>query len=319
MEEKILILSNITKEISQKCFDSSLTPDKTKKFPNMFIEDIIDYLIVTISDYQERGLLSNSDENTYFEKIAELNIYNYDSISKIHDRLAWLKEMNLTRTPIGLKESHILILKIFDEINCIMNTFAIDYYHTGGILAYLLTGHKLERYHHDLDIFVNEVDIPKLEYATRNSNFRYEMFLGKKADNTRRRVVKLHYKSVDIPISIFIFERLDNGAVIVNDYFFDKNNNLFTVQDYNSPHCVELSFSDKWHIHNNIPYKAITIEALYNCKKGSRPKDLYDAKIMEPFVDRKIEMEIAREIISNSEAFEVKDEKIKKSMTRLLK
>lgn len=315
MEDKIFILKQMTKEINEKRCSKGLFDDRVEDLDFKFITDFVDYILILISEAD----LNICDKESYLTRITDLKICNYDSVFKLDNRLDWLKKMNLTHLGIGLRESHDLILQIFDEINLILNAFNIDYYHTSGILTYLLTGQDLVRYHHDLDIFVNESDLARLFGAISNSNFRYEIFLGERSTDTRRRVIKLYYKGFNIPISIFAFERLSDGAVVVNDYFFDTNNNLFATQDYNSPRCTMLSFSQVCYMHNNIPYHSITLEALYSCKEvRMKEKDLYDLEVMKKFVDFERLREISLEMTSITAPFRVVDDSIQKSMIKLL-
>ena len=74
--------------------------------------------------------------------------------------------------------------------------------------------------------------------------------------------------------------------------------NFKTDQDYNSSKCVDLSFSKNVFIHNNIPYKAITIEALYNCKKGRGVKHQFDCSILNDYIDFLLEHQIDLERVS---------------------
>ena len=54
-----------------------------------------------------------------------------------------------------------------------LNENNIRYYYTSGILAYLLADKNLERYHHDLDIFINMNDLEMLEHICNNYNFSF--------------------------------------------------------------------------------------------------------------------------------------------------
>lgn len=282
-------------------------------------EDILDYLIILVDDNFRDGILKEKDKEEIFDILSNEKVAGYDSIYSLNKRIEWLRTMELDYLTIGLKESHKQIMNIFDNLNLLLNKADIDYYHTSGILVYLLTNNPLERYHHDLDIFVNEKDISKLETALNGTDFAYDMFLGKRTEDTKRRTLKLKYNKSDIVVSVFIFEKLLDGSVIINDYYYDSNNNLFATQDYNSPRCVQLSFSDEIYEHNGIPYKSITKEALYNCKKNRGIKHQYDCNILKPHIDLKLENEIDIEMKSNLEAFPITDEAIKKQMKKLLK
>lgn len=304
-------------------FDDSVIEEckEKKKFltdiTKLPIEDIIDFFIIKADKKLQNGSLSFVSYINIMLLISKMNILNYDTIESLKERLKWLKNMGLDDVNINLKKSHKEILDTFDNLNIVLNKAKIDYYHTSGMLSYLLTDNSLMRYHHDLDIFINDNDIDKLQETIKDTNFKYYIYLGKRTENTNRKTVKIVDKKNNIIISVFLFERQPNNAIIINDYYLDENSDLFATQDYNSPRCVELSLSDKYFQHNNIPFKSITIEALYNCKKGKGLKHQFDCKILEPFVDFEKEKEIDAEIRPLSKPFKVNDNSIKKMLLEL--
>ena len=324
----VVVIKNFVNEIEfilSKIYDCNIKENleqKTKtiiKLSSMEVSDAMDYLIILVNDKLSSNEISADVALEVFCILANFQIIGYDSLDNISNRLKWLKDMELMHLDVGLCESHKQILDTFDNLNKILNSVNIDYYHTSGILVYLLTGHPLERYHHDLDVFVNENDLEKLKSSLIGTEFEYKLFLSKRTEDTKRRTLKLESKTNQIVISVFIFNRLENGAVVVNDYYFDAENNLFKTQDYNSPRCVQLSFSDEFHFHNGIPYKAITVEALYNCKKGRGLKHLYDCNILRPYINLEKEKELDSEIVELDEPSLITDEKIKKAMMKLLR
>ena len=70
-------------------------------------------------------------------------------------RLNWLKSMNMMDLQMSLSDNHRLVIEAFDKFNQIIGT-KFDAYYTGGLMGYLATNHPLERYHSDLDLFINE-------------------------------------------------------------------------------------------------------------------------------------------------------------------
>lgn len=306
-------------------FDETVIEERMekKKFltnvAELSIEDIIDFLIIKSDKKLQNGSLSFVSYNNIMLLISKMNILNYDTIKSLKERLKWLKNMGLDDISINLKKSHEEILDTFDNLNIFLNKAKIDYYHTSGMLSYLLTDNPLMRYHHDLDIFINDNDIDKLQETIKDTNFKYYIYLGKRTEDTNRKTVKIVDKKNNIIISVFIFERQLDNAIIINDYYLDENGDLFATQDYNSPRCVELSLSDKYFQHNNIPFKSITIEALYNCKKGRGLKHQFDCKILEPFIDIEKEKELDAEIRPLSKPFKVTDDSIKKLLLELPK
>lgn len=245
------------------------------------IEDIIDYFLIKLDC---SGIPRNSDSfNQFLNDISSLNNNLLDS-QDLLSRLNWLEQMELNDTNISLKANHTLVMNIFDAFNKFMDECNIEHYYTSGILSYILINKELERYHHDLDVFVNEKDLIKLEQECCKYGFVFKRIFGDRNDGTKRRILKVYYKNYDLPITIFMYVRNRDNSIVQNDYFYD-NGELYVDHIYNSSDCVSLSFDESIHYHNGIPYKAITIEALYNCKNKARKKDIYDCMIMKPYVD----------------------------------
>ena len=114
-----------------------------------------------------------------------------------------------------LRLNHNLILELFDKFNMLLSDNNIDHYYTSGILPYVLTGHSLVRYHHDLDVFINMDDLERLENICEDYNFIFRRQLGARDDGTERRTLKTYYKGLDIPITLFMFVREKDGSSFV--------------------------------------------------------------------------------------------------------
>lgn len=213
------------------------------------------------------------------------NKYNI-SIENMFSRYTWLKMLDIDPNIIHLQENHMQIYKVFDEYSKMLNENNIEYYYTSGILSYLLVDRELERYHHDLDVFVNMRDLSKLEQICSKYNFSFERKFGDREDGTKRVMIKMYYKDlIDIPITVFMYVRNNDNSIIQKDYFVDKNENYSVEYIYNSPSITELSFSNQPYFHNNIKYYSITPEALFLCKSNNRIKDMYDCEVFMHIID----------------------------------
>ena len=246
---------------------------------NISKKDRLDILIYNICN-------DNCNEQCKIEKLKLIsNEYNV-SIDKLHKRYEWLNNMGIDPNQVHLEENHYLIYKIFDEYNKMLNENNIEYYYTSGILAYLLVNRELERYHHDLDVFINMNDLEKLEQVCNKYNFSFERKMGIREDGTKRVMLKMYYSDqIDIPITVFMYIRRKDNSIIQKDYFIDENDHNYVEYIYNSPSISELSFSNYPNFHNKIKYYAITPEALFLCKVGNRPKDIYDCTVFKHIVN----------------------------------
>lgn len=247
----------------------------------MNTKDIVDVMLYNICS-------NNNYDDEIKSKKMELLASKYTvNVDYLFKRYEWLKIMGINPNIIHLDENHQLIYKIFDKYNEMLNDNKIEYYYTSGILSYLLVDKELERYHHDLDIFINMKDLEKLENNCKKYNFSFERKIGIRDDNTKRVMLKMYYDDyVDFPITVFMYVRDNDNSVIQKDYFIDETENRYVEYIYNSPAITKLSFSDIPNYHNNIKYYSITLEALYLCKAGNRLKDIYDCNIFKNAVNK---------------------------------
>ena len=235
-------------------------------------------------------------EKEKFYDFIKSNQLDYHDLEK---RYLWLKKMNIDPNIIHLNKNHQSIYEIFDKCNVMFNENNIEYYYTSGILSYILINKELQRYHHDLDIFVNMDDLEKLEQVCGNYGFMFKRQLGDRNDGTKRVMLKMYYENaLEIPITLFMYVRKDDNTIEQNDYFIDDGK-FYIEKIYNSPLVVNLSFSDEPKYHNNIKYFAITLEALYLSKIGNRPKDIYDCSQFEKCLDISKLEKLKNEILNN--------------------
>lgn len=247
-------------------------------------------MIISEKDRLDILIYNTCDDNcTEQDKMDKLKLIANDyniSVDNLIKRYEWLKNMEINPNQFHLEENHHLIYKIFDEYNKMLNENNIEYYYTSGILAYLLVGRELERYHHDLDVFVNMKDLEKLEHVCNNYNFSFERKIGIREDENKRIMLKMYYSDIiDIPVTVFMYIKEKDNSIIQKDYFIGENNQNYVEYIYNSPSISELSFSTSPNFHNKIKYYAITPEALFLCKSGNRQKDIYDCGIFSHIVN----------------------------------
>ena len=231
--------------------------------------------------------INMSDENRCTDRLELIAKHYKVNVDYLHDRYLWLMNMGIDPNYYHLDENHALIYRIFDEYNKMLNENNIEYYYTSGILAYLLVDRDLERYHHDLDIFINMEHLEKLERICDDYNFLFERKIGERGDGTKRVMLKMYYKDIiDIPITVFMYVKEKDGSITQKDYFVNENNRKLVEYIHNSPLISKLSFSEIPKNHNGIKYYSITPEALFLCKTENRPKDVYDCTVFSNIVDK---------------------------------
>lgn len=254
----------------KKVLDENKVIKDVKLFEIDNENDLLDYYI---------SKLGNSNHD------AELSIVFNKSIKSISTRRNYLINMELIGN-YGISKNHNLIYEIFDKLNQMFNNESIEHYYTSGILSYILINRPLERFHHDIDVFINEDCLNKLEEISLNYGFSFARVPGIRNDGTTRIMLKMYYEDVDIPITIFMYEKENDNSITQKDYYYNNDDTVLRVENiYNSAEIAKLSFDEKYYYHNNIPFKSISKEALYLSKEGNRKKDIYDCNVMKEYVD----------------------------------
>ena len=284
------------------CHDDERKEEALKILLNMDEKYIGDYLINFVENRYICKLISKSDLQNIMSELRKLKFKEFKYQKKLKSKTDYIYEKYAKIT--DLKKNHNEINVLFDELNKFLNKNNIDYYHTGGILTYFLTNTPLNRFHHDMDVFINYKDLPKLENLIKDSNGKFQFIRdwGDRDDGKKSRFFKIKYNKSDIPITIIMFERQKKGGVIQKDYFL-SGNNLCCENIYNSPECSKLSFEEeKQYKKNGIPYKTISLEALY-CSKESlgREKDKKDCEIIRKHINQKKAKRL-KEILKNQKA-----------------
>ena len=258
--------------------------DTVNRLCSMNVNDSIDTMLVSLNDLLNRGLITQGDIFSNVGSIISLNPEKYTSVSDL------IKGMNMEHPSMPLTENHQLVVESFDRFNELLGG-SFDCYYTGGLMGYLATGHELERYHGDLDLFINEQQLVALkELVDSNPDFDFVSNMDHKEVNGHE--YKIVYKGTPMSIGLFLFERQDDNSITTKEYYFENQNingQLLVDEHHFSKEYTEMSFSNQVREHNGIPYRMMSLESIYNSKKNSRPKDRYDAQIIKDNVDMMVD------------------------------
>ena len=184
--------------------DENICNDLINRLSVMNEEDVIDYLVVALSDLSEKGQIKADDIFSNIDLITSLS-EKYSSKEDLMTRLNWLKSMNMTHPQMPLSENHKLVIEAFDKFNQIIGT-NFDSYYTGGLMGQLATNHPLERYHGDLDLFINEEQLESLyEIVMQSEDFEFISNMHDKEENGHE--FKIQQKGTTMSIGLFLFER----------------------------------------------------------------------------------------------------------------
>ncbi len=259
---------------------------------SMNINDVIDFLIVRIYDLLDTKRITMDNVKSNMELLTSLS-EKYTSFEDLINRLNWLKSMNMIYTKMPLTENHELVLEVFDKFNELIGT-DYDTYYTGGLMGYLATNHPLERYHSDLDLFINEAELGDLYKLVNDSeDFEFISNMDDKEDHGHE--FKIQYRDTPMSIGLFLFERKEDNEIVIKEYYYkDKNpeEELLVDEQHLMPEYAGLIFGENIGEHNGLLYRVQSLESIYNIKKAGRPKDEYDAKIIKSFIDLDIDRKL---------------------------
>lgn len=282
-----------------KITDKRLINDKLNSLLELDIDSAVDNIIITISDLISKGILKRDDALSNIELLLKLHPDKYKSIDDCIKRLMWIRGMNLEHTSMSLIENHKLVVEVFDKFNELIGT-KFDTYYTGGLMGYLAMNKKLERYHSDLDLFINEVQLLELKRLVDSSK-EFEFVSNMDHKETNGHEYKIVYKGTPMSIGLFLFAR-DGDKIIKKSYRYrdnDLNKELLVDEHHLSHLYTDLYFSDDIREHNGIAYKMMSLEGIYNSKKNARVKDRYDASIIKGSVDSIKEAKLDEESKNN--------------------
>lgn len=167
-------------------------------------EDVIDYFLVNINNLIETMRIRPEDVFNNIDLITSLSD-KYSTKEDLMTRLNWLKSMNMMDLQMSLSDNHKLVIEAFDKFNQMIGT-KFDAYYTGGLMWYLATNHHLERYHSDLDLFINEKQLYSLyELVNESDEFEFISNMDNKEENGHE--FKIQYKEPPMSIELFIWEK----------------------------------------------------------------------------------------------------------------
>ena len=186
----------------------------------MDINDAIDRILVSLNDLVNRKIIIVEDVFDNIDMLVKLNHKKYQSSEVLIQRLNWIKEMNMENPQLSLTQNHELVIKVFDKFNELIQG-KFDCYYIGGLTGYLATGHVLERYHGDIDLFINEEQLITLkELVDSSSDFEFVSNMNHKEINDHQ--YKITYCDIHMSIGLFLFERKSNMSITTKEYYFEN-------------------------------------------------------------------------------------------------
>ena len=236
----------------------------------------------------------NLDDSKQIQIQQELESNFNIPIKKILENSKSVILNNIKPGQMPIDENHKLVDKSIQMLCEKFTNNNIDYYLVGAIPCYLLTGEEDTRYHDDIDLMLNEKDIPKVKQLLEGTDFDFQ---DKRVDTPKRILegsnmpggdheVIAQHKYTDFHLGFFCFERGKNGEVIHKEYFKDNDDNLMVYKHMLTPEQSKLNYDDNFYNYKGVKFKMASLESIYNIKKFSmnnpgREKDRMDVNVIE--------------------------------------
>lgn len=301
-----------------KLNDQEMIENAVEKLSNMSPSDVIDKSVVYMAKLARKEIATMDEIKSVSPFVTALNGEKYKTMDDLLTRYNWIRSMNMEYCEMPLTENHQLVLEAFDSFNAMIGT-NLDCFYTGGLMAYLATGQPLERYHGDLDLFIDEKELPKLyKYIRNNPNFQLISHLSEKEENGHE--FSINYKGSPMSIGLFLFDRKKTGEVVQKSYYYpqqNRENGLSVTEHHLSQEFARDKFDETIHSHGGHEYRAESLESIYSEKKDLRPKDRYDAKVISDHYDLDMS-KVARIEAERQSGYEIKGKSAEHSIVAKL-
>lgn len=295
-------MKNIKQKKLKKIIDTfskltNITDDKKqillKKYHNMSDTEIIKDL----SESAYRVIGKNSPYYDY--TLTTIRSYNPSKCPPITEMKNSLDKIfsNQIEGNMSLEANHKLISSALTQFCLLFNKYKIDYYIVGALPCFLKTSQPLFRYHDDIDIMINEKDIPKIAKIMKITGYKFydDRFPNKKRFNEIQQNQPPHTVLAQNPenefhLGFFCFRREQDKSIIMREYSHRLNNEKVVVdilERVSDPIGTALRYDENLTTYNGVSFKTCSIESVYNLKSYTkRPKDITDIKILEPYIDK---------------------------------
>ena len=254
-------------------------------------------IIKELSQISYKMLGSNQDLYDYALNIIR-NI-NPDICPSVEEMKSILNKMfsNEIEGNMSLEENHKLVNESLVKFTTLFNQYGIDYYIVGALPCFLKIGQPLFRYHDDIDIMVNEEDIPKIAeiielsgYIFQDDRFpnldRFYEMLKNKPPHT----ILAQHPDNEFHLGFFCFKREKDNSITMREYSHKLENGEVVVdvlERQSDPIGTLLRYDEIPTTYLEASFKTSTIESVYNLKGYTkRPKDITDMKKLEQFIDK---------------------------------
>ena len=243
-------------------------------------------------------VLGNNEE-LYNYSLEVIRNINPEICPPVEEMKARLNRMfsNEVEGNMSLEENHKLVNESIVKFTTLFNQYGIDYYIVGALPCFLKTGQQLFRYHDDIDIMINEDDIPKVAeiielsgYEFHDDRFpsieRYQEMEQNKPPHT----VLAQNPNNEFHLGFFTFRREQDKSITMREYSHRLEDGMVVVdvlERQSDPIGTSLRYDETPTEYMGTTFRTSSLESVYSLKAYTRrPKDITDIQKLESFIDK---------------------------------
>lgn len=239
----------------------------------------------------------NDEVYTYcLEVIRNLNPELCPSIEEMKQMLHKMFS-NDVEGNMSLEDNHKLVNTELVRFTTLLNQYGVDYYIVGALPCFLKTGQPLFRYHDDIDIMINEEDIPKVKevvelcgYQFHDDRFPSIERFHEMEKNKPPHTVLAQNPNNEFHIGFFTFKREQDQSITMREYSHRLEDGQVAVdvlERRSDPMATLLRYDETPTEYMGTTFRTSSLESVYLLKSYTkRPKDITDMHKLEPFIDK---------------------------------
>lgn len=198
---------------------------------------------------------------------------------------------------MSLEENHKLVSESLRQFCALFNQYGIDYYVVGALPCFLKTKQPLFRYHDDIDIMVNEQDIPKIAEIIELTGYKFqddrfpslERYLEMEKNKPPHTTLAQNPNN-EFHLGFFCFRREQDGSITMREYSHRIENDKVVVdvlERKSDPVGTALRYDETPTTYMGTSFRTSSVENVYNLKSYTkRPKDITDMEKLESFINK---------------------------------
>lgn len=172
------------------------------------------------------------------EKVAKTFKSSPDKITEVYK---YSKGMQINAGQMPVQENHKIAMDSLTSLAKLLNDNGIEYHIVGALPCYLKAKGELLRYHDDIDIIVDDKDIPKIIKLTKTSEQFKDFRISDKrktstsilegfdengkpiCEDENPHQVLFQHKNSEFHIGFFQYDQLKDGTRQMKTYYTDKS------------------------------------------------------------------------------------------------